>query len=112
LTFGNSSYGSVFKAIRKSDGMVVAIKQVPIDEEIEELRKEIDIMKECSSPFIISYEGTYFNENNEIWVCLIFSRSYIAKNKFFQPKIKKPQKNIFLRKLILILIFLCFCGVV
>jgi len=67
---GEGSYGSVYKAIRKSDGMVVAIKQVPIDEEIEELRKEIDIMKECSSPFIISYEGTYFQGTSEIWIVM------------------------------------------
>lgn len=66
------SYGSVFKAIRKSDGKVVAIKQVPIDEDIEELRKEIDIMKQCTSPFIISYEGTFFKGFDEIWVIYFF----------------------------------------
>merc|ERR1711862_214519 len=31
---GEGSYGCVYKAVRKSDGLVVAIKQVPIDEDI------------------------------------------------------------------------------
>lgn len=62
----------MYKAIRKSDGIVVAIKQVPIDEDIEDLRQEIDVMKECNSEFITSYYGTYFKGTEEIWVCLFF----------------------------------------
>jgi len=69
---GEGSYGSVYKAIRNSDGLVVAIKQVPIDEDIEDLRQEIEVMKECSSDFITSYYGTYFKGVEEIWVCFFF----------------------------------------
>jgi serine/threonine protein kinase len=62
------SYGSVFKAVKKETGEVFAIKRVPIDEDIEELRREINVMKECKSPFIINYEGTYFKGLKEVWV--------------------------------------------
>ena len=50
----------------------MAIKQVPIDEDIEDLRQEIEVMKECNSDFIISYEGTYFKGTEEIWVRIFF----------------------------------------
>merc|ERR1712063_250603 len=69
---GEGSYGSVYKAIRKSDGMVVAIKQVPLDEDIEDLRQEIEVMKECNSDFIISYEGTFFQGTKQIWIVMEF----------------------------------------
>lgn len=63
-----SSYGCVYKAIRKSDGLVVAIKQVPIDEDIDDLRQEIEVIKSCESEFITAYYGTYYNGTSEIWV--------------------------------------------
>lgn len=68
---GEGSYGSVYKAIRKSDGLVVAIKQVPVDEDIDDLRQEIEVMKDCNSDFITAYEGTYFNDKKEeIWIVM------------------------------------------
>ena len=65
----NRSYGSVYKAVRKSDGGVVAVKVVPLDDDIEDLRQEVDVMKECKSPFIVNYEATFFKDMQEVWVC-------------------------------------------
>lgn len=42
-----SSYGSVFKAIHKESGQVVAIKQVPVESDLQEIIKEISIMQQC-----------------------------------------------------------------
>lgn len=43
----HSSYGSVFKAIHKETGQVVAIKQVPVESDLQEIIKEISIMQQC-----------------------------------------------------------------
>ena len=41
------SYGSVYKAIHKESGQVVAIKQVPVESDLQEIIKEISIMQQC-----------------------------------------------------------------
>lgn len=43
----SSSYGSVFKAMHKESGQVVAIKQVPVDTDLQEIIKEISMMQQC-----------------------------------------------------------------
>lgn len=61
------SYGSVFKALHKETGNVLAIKQVPVDTDLQEIIKEISIMQQCDSPFIVKYYGSYF-KNSDLWV--------------------------------------------
>ena len=65
----NSSYGSVFKGIHKASGKVVAIKIVPFENqsEIDELMKEIAILKRCDNDYIVTYYGSYFKDTN-LWV--------------------------------------------
>lgn len=57
---GEGSYGSVYKAIHKESKHVLAIKQVPLDTDLQEIIKEISIMQQCDSPFIVRYYGSYF----------------------------------------------------
>lgn len=55
----------------KTTGTLVAIKKLVIieDEDFEEILKEIEIMKECSSPYVVTYYGSYWKrEENEMWV--------------------------------------------
>ena len=47
LSYYRSSYGSVFKAMHKESGQVVAIKQVPVDTDLQEIIKEISMMQQC-----------------------------------------------------------------
>lgn len=63
------SYGSVFKALHKESGQVLAIKQVPIDTDLQEIIKEISIMQQCDSPHVVKYYGSYFKDS-DLWVCL------------------------------------------
>ena len=55
----------------KSTNTLVAIKKLIIveDEDFEEILKEIEIMKECDSPYIVTYYGSFWKrEENEMWV--------------------------------------------
>jgi serine/threonine protein kinase len=66
---GRGSYGCVYKARHKSTGELLAIKQVPIESDLEELIKEISIMQQCDSPFIVRYFGSYF-KNSDLWIVM------------------------------------------
>ena len=62
-----SSYGSVWKSVHVKTGTTTAIKRVPVENDLDEILNEIKIMKQCRSPYIISYYGSYFKDN-ELWV--------------------------------------------
>lgn len=66
-TFLRRSYGSVYKALHKESGQVLAIKQVPVDTDLQEIIKEISIMQQCDSPYVVKYYGSYF-KNTDLWV--------------------------------------------
>jgi sugar phosphate isomerase/epimerase len=39
------------------------------DEDFEEILKEIEIMKQCESAYIVTYYGSFWRrEENEMWV--------------------------------------------
>ena len=63
------SYGSVYKSLHKESGQVLAIKQVPVDTDLQEIIKEISIMQQCDSPYIVKYYGSYF-KNTDLWVSI------------------------------------------
>jgi len=67
---GEGSYGSVFKGLDKRDGQAVAIKVLEVEsDEKTDLQKEIEILKECDSAWIVSYKGTYETDGN-IWIVM------------------------------------------
>jgi|688.fasta_scaffold1138263_1 serine/threonine kinase 3 len=65
--YTDRSYGSVYKALHKESGQVLAIKQVPVDTDLQEIIKEISIMQQCDSPYVVKYYGSYF-KNTDLWV--------------------------------------------
>ncbi|XP_052223430.1 serine/threonine-protein kinase 3-like isoform X2 [Dreissena polymorpha] len=66
---GEGSYGSVYKSLHKESGQVLAIKQVPVDTDLQEIIKEISIMQQCDSPYIVKYYGSYF-KNTDLWIVM------------------------------------------
>ncbi|XP_060873154.1 serine/threonine-protein kinase 3-like [Metopolophium dirhodum] len=66
---GEGSYGSVFKALHKESGQVLAIKQVSVDTDLQEIIKEISIMQQCYSPYVVKYYGSYF-KNTDLWIIM------------------------------------------
>ncbi|XP_075869343.1 serine/threonine-protein kinase 4-like isoform X1 [Nelusetta ayraudi] len=66
---GEGSYGSVFKAHLKETGEIVAIKQVPVESDLQEIIKEISIMQQCNSPYVVRYYGSYFKDS-DLWIIM------------------------------------------
>jgi serine/threonine-protein kinase 24/25/MST4 len=59
---------STAQAHDKRDGKIVAIKVLEVEgEDFTELQKEINILKECKSPYIVEYRGSFEKDGN-IWV--------------------------------------------
>ena len=64
VQIGEGSYGSVYRAVDVRDGGLVAIKVLPFDGRDNsraslKLRKEIHILQQCQSPYIVGYRGAY-----------------------------------------------------
>ncbi len=66
---GEGSFGQVFKALHKETGNIVAVKILPVTQEIQALKKEIEILKRCKSPYIVQYFGSYMKDN-DLWLIL------------------------------------------
>eukprot|EP00299_Pterocystis_sp_00344_P013623 c6697_g1_i1.p1 GENE.c6697_g1_i1~~c6697_g1_i1.p1 ORF type:complete len:781 (-),score=148.17 c6697_g1_i1:171-2513(-) len=65
---GEGSYGSVYKCLRKADSLICAVKMVPVDD-FKQLEKEINILKQCRSEWIVAYFGCYHKET-DIWIVM------------------------------------------
>lgn len=68
---GEGSYGAVVKATNKENGMIVAIKIIPIDtdEGIDDVLKEVTFMQSLSSEYIVKCFQRYLYEDY-LWVVL------------------------------------------
>ncbi|XP_022225883.1 serine/threonine-protein kinase hippo [Drosophila obscura] len=66
---GEGSYGSVYKALHKESCSIVAIKLVPVESDLHEIIKEISIMQQCDSPYVVRYYGSYFKQY-DLWICM------------------------------------------
>uniref|UniRef100_A0A7S1VSI6 non-specific serine/threonine protein kinase n=1 Tax=Sexangularia sp. CB-2014 TaxID=1486929 RepID=A0A7S1VSI6_9EUKA len=67
---GSGSYGKVFKGEHRDSGKIVAVKTVPINDDLDDLVKEIRHMKQCRSRHIVSYYGSYLHGSNELWIVM------------------------------------------
>jgi len=60
----------VYKATHRPTGKIVAIKQVPVKDDFNEIMKEIQFMQSCKSKNIVRFYGHYLH-NKILWVRLI-----------------------------------------
>lgn len=68
---GEGAYGSVFKGLHKDSGRVVAIKQVPVESDLQDILKEISIMQQCENNFIVKCFGS-FVKKSDLWIVMEF----------------------------------------
>ncbi|KAH3767650.1 protein serine/threonine kinase [Pelomyxa schiedti] len=66
---GEGSYGAVWKAKHRQTHEFVAIKVLQLDTDLGDIKKEIDFMKTCKHPNIISYFGSYFKDC-DLWIVM------------------------------------------
>jgi len=66
---GEGSYGTVWKALHRNSGKVIAIKKVEIDDDLDELINEINVMKQCKSKYVVSYFGSYWKDS-DLWIVM------------------------------------------
>ncbi len=79
--FSTRSYGAVYKARHNQTQTVVAVKSLHlVNQDLQELNKEIDIMKELDSEYVVRYFGNFL-KNNVMWVST-GSFNYLEKNRF------------------------------
>lgn len=67
---GRGSYGEVYKGMHKESKSVYAIKIVPTNGDITSIKREISILKECKSQYIVQYYGSYLQNNNNLWLIM------------------------------------------
>ena len=69
---GQGNYGSVYKVQNNKTGQILAAKICKIESNnAESFYKEINMLKQCDSPYILKYYSSYI-KNNTIWIVLEF----------------------------------------
>ncbi|RKP18482.1 serine/threonine kinase 3 [Rozella allomycis CSF55] len=71
---GEGSYGVVYKAIHKPSGKIVAVKLITIENDLDDLLKEIDVVKNCDSPCIVKYFDSILVKD-VLWIILEYCGS-------------------------------------
>eukprot|EP01104_Vermistella_antarctica_P011315 TRINITY_DN314_c7_g1_i1.p1 TRINITY_DN314_c7_g1~~TRINITY_DN314_c7_g1_i1.p1 ORF type:complete len:817 (+),score=277.80 TRINITY_DN314_c7_g1_i1:241-2451(+) len=66
---GEGAYGAVYKGIHRETGFVVAIKELNITENLDEIKKEIDILKKCRNDLVVRYFGCCYKEE-KLWILM------------------------------------------
>eukprot|EP00054_Salpingoeca_dolichothecata_P002574 m.23206 g.23206 ORF g.23206 m.23206 type:complete len:466 (-) comp13109_c0_seq1:68-1465(-) len=68
---GHGNGGTVYRALHKPSEEFIAVKIIPLDATPavqQKIHTELDILKRCTSDFIIGYFGCFFSENR-IKIC-------------------------------------------
>ena len=68
---GEGAYGAVHRALHKESGHILAIKQVSMDTDLQDIIKEITMMQNCDCPQVVKYYGSYFRKP-ELWIIMEF----------------------------------------
>jgi serine/threonine-protein kinase 24/25/MST4 len=87
---GSGSFGTVFKAIQRSNSEVVAIKMVcspssssstpahtpqidleSSEDDIQEIQQEISVLSTCASPFVTQYKASFLR-GHKLWIVMEF----------------------------------------
>jgi len=67
---GEGSYGSVYKALHKRTSEIVSIKVVPIEDDYNDIIKEINFMKSIVCPQVVRFFGSFVKEDSELWIVM------------------------------------------
>lgn len=93
---GEGTYGTVWTGMELSTKRTCAIKIVKLDDDLEEIKQEVAIMKESDSPYIVKFFGCYWGKRREtIWMvmehCIAGSLNdlmYVCDTTLTEPQIR------------------------
>ncbi|KAK2763201.1 hypothetical protein FQN54_009837 [Arachnomyces sp. PD_36] len=71
---GCGSFGTVYKAIEKATGEIVAIKHIDLEsseDDIQEIQQEISVLATCSSEFVTQYKASFLR-GHKLWIVMEF----------------------------------------
>lgn len=66
---GEGSFGTVYKGVRIDTNALVAVKIIPLESDHSEVEREIEILRECDSKYIVKYLGSYFKDG-DLWIIM------------------------------------------
>ncbi|EPY51680.1 STE/STE20/YSK protein kinase Sid1 [Schizosaccharomyces cryophilus OY26] len=69
---GSGSFGIVWRAIEKSSGTILAVKQIDLEasvDDIAEIEQEVLMLSNCSHPNVIRYYGC-FVQGHVLWILM------------------------------------------
>ena len=91
---GQGNYGRVYKVLHKKTGKIYAAKIANIitHNEIESFKKEINVLKQCNTKYIVHYYNSYI-KNYQIWVILEYcdGGSLLELIKILQKPLNEEQ---------------------
>ncbi|KAM9957549.1 hypothetical protein ACTFIR_009656 [Dictyostelium discoideum] len=106
---GEGSFGSVYRAIHKSSNTSIAVKEFEIFEanDVEPISKEIQILKKCNNPYVVSYFGSIMLKN-KYWILMDYC-SLSSFNDIMQSigkTLKEKEISLILQQSLLGLLYL------
>ena len=61
--------GRVFIGKDRKTQESVAVKIIPLQEDMSSLKREVDILKDCTNDFVVKYLGS-FNKDSTLWIVM------------------------------------------
>ena len=52
-----------------ASNLQISLFKVPVDTDLQDIIKEISIMQQCDSPYVVKYYGSYF-KNTDLWIVM------------------------------------------